>query len=165
MDGAPKPTTAPIIAKIRCERAFCDPVKNEKAANTNPKIPTSGKTVLMSFDCTAIKLDSTLADAIIGVRNIHNEPTRAAPYFLIFIKPLFDLKDLEWTFLEAGIYWGRHRPLITRIDRHIDLLLWKAQIDFQIFPQIAAQNCVADRILKMHARLGLDFFCEDRELI
>jgi hypothetical protein len=66
MLGAPKPTAAPMSAKIKWDRAFWEPAKNDKAAKINPRIPTRGNMTVMSFVCMAARLDSTLQNPRAG---------------------------------------------------------------------------------------------------
>lgn len=68
IEGAPNPIAAPIIARIKCERAFGEPITNEKAANTSPRIEASGRIVPINRLCTAERVDSTLANPAIGQR-------------------------------------------------------------------------------------------------
>src|SRR4051812_39133974 len=86
MLGAPKPTRAPKMAKIRWLRAFGDPATKERAAITRPIMETRGKIVEMSLDCIVDSVDSTLQKPSSGRRTSPVTSNNGKIYFQYFMK-------------------------------------------------------------------------------
>lgn len=75
IEGAPNPTAAPVTARIKWLRAFGLPEKKLIAAKHRPRIPTNGKMTSISFDWTAVSVDSTLQYPRTGTK--HNDRASA----------------------------------------------------------------------------------------
>ena len=104
MLGAPKPITAPIMARKTCALALGFPMKNENAANTRPKIAHRGKMVEINFVWIAASVDSTLAMASSGISRATVKATGIARYALL----LFNLNSFVLsTNLKRSAYAGK----------------------------------------------------------
>lgn len=79
---------APMIAAPKYDRAFGDPVRYARPANTRPSTLNRGRIVPRSFSCMAIMEDSTLACASSGTRAQKQSAMIDSTHKLNFIYPL-----------------------------------------------------------------------------